>query len=107
MPTKQELSDLDRKCDWTWTTQNGVQGYLVKGQGAYASASIFLPCAGYGDRTSLWRAGWNGYYWSSVPISDYYSYNAWSLYFGSSDHYPNGYDRRNLGQSVRPVRDAD
>ena len=45
-PTKQELDDLCyNKCDWTWTTQNGVQGYLVKGQGAYASVSIFLPCA--------------------------------------------------------------
>ena len=106
MPTDQELSDLAGKCDWTWTTQNGVQGYLVKGQGAYASASIFLPCAGYVYGTSLLNAGSHGYYWSSVPDSDSnYYYGAWSLYFLSSDRSTSSYYyRRYYGQSVRPVR---
>ena len=26
MPTKQEMKDLCNKCDWTWTTMNGVTG---------------------------------------------------------------------------------
>ena len=103
MPTEQELSDLDSNCDWTWTTQNGVKGYVVKGKGSYASASIFLPCAGLGYGTSLYDAGSNGNYWSSVPNSD--DDIAWSLYFYSSDHYTDDYYyRRFLGQSVRPVQ---
>ncbi len=102
MPTYQELSDLARKCDWTWTTQNGVQGYLVKGQGAYASVSIFLPCAGYGHGTSLNYAGSYGYYWSSVPNSDNANYS-WYLYFDSGYH-DSGNGHRNSGQSVRPVQ---
>ncbi len=102
MPTKQELSDLDSKCDWTWTTVNGVKGYVVKGKGVYASASIFLPCAGYGNGTSLSDAGSGGRYWSSVPSSDNFG-NAWRLYFDSSDH-RTGYHRRNHGRSVRPVQ---
>ena len=103
MPTKQELEDLEEKCDWEWTTKNGVNGYIVRGKGKYASASIFLPCAGYGNGASLSRAGSNGDYWSSVPYSDYYCYS-WSLSFNSSYH-GTGYDcRRGYGQSVRPVQ---
>ena len=101
MPTKRELSDLNSKCDWAWTTQNGVQGYLVKGKGTYASASIFLPCAGYGYGTSLYYAGSYGYYWSSVPYSDYY--RAWILDFSSGYRYTSS-DYRGHGQSVRPVQ---
>ena len=101
MPTKQELNNLVNKCDWTWTATNGVNGYVVKGKGAYAAASIFLPCSGNGYGTSLGNAGSNGNYWSSVPDSD--SYNAWGLYFHSSCHNTYYYDRNN-GQSVRPVQ---
>ena len=107
MPTKQELSDLNSKCDWSWTTRNGVKGYVVKGKGAYAAASIFLPCAGYGEWTSLRNAGSYGDYWSSVPSSgsSYYNVRAWYLHFSSSDRYTDDdYQIRDDGQSVRPVQ---
>ncbi len=75
MPTKDEISALNDNCDWTWTTRNGANGYVVRGRGAYSSASIFLPAAGlggggFGDGTSLYRAGSLGYYWSSVPVRE-------------------------------------
>ncbi len=102
MPTKQELDDLSSKCDWKWTTVNGVKGYEIHGKGAYASARIFLPCAGVGNGTSLRYAGSYGYYWSSLPDSDYY-YGAWYLNFYSSNHSTTYYCRFG-GQSVRPVQ---
>ena len=99
MPTQQELDDLVNKCNWEWTTQNGVKGWTVTGKD---SASIFLPAAGNGLGTSLYGAGSVGNYWSSVPRSDLDNY-AWDLYFYSGYHGTNiGY--RNLGQSVRPVQ---
>ena len=101
MPTIQELGALNNNCDWTWTTMNGVNGYVVRGRGDYASASIFLPTAGYGYRTSLYDAGSIGNYWSSVPCWGYY--NAWYLYFRSSYHNTDDYDR-NLGRPVRPLQ---
>lgn len=102
MPTYQELYDLCyNKCDWTWTTQNGVNGYIVRGRGEYASNSIFLPCAGYGRGTSLSRSGSYGYYWSSVPSSG--NYYAYGLYFNSSYRNPGDYSRY-CGRSVRPVQ---
>ena len=102
MPTQQEENDLNINCDWTWTTKNGVNGYEVRGRGDYASNSIFLPCAGFGNGTSLSNAGSDGDYWSSVPLSDYYN-GACYLYFTSSLlHFY--YHERYFGRSVRPVR---
>jgi hypothetical protein len=102
MPTKQEFDGLNNNCDWTWTTQNGVNGYAVRGRGAYASNSIFLPAAGICFGASRYYSGSCGYYWSSVPNSG--SINAWGLYFSSSYHctYSGGYCT--YGQSVRPVQ---
>ena len=104
MPTYAELSALNSKCDWTWTTQNDVNGYMVRGRGDYASASIFLPAAGDGYGTFLYHAGLDSRYWSSVPDSD--SDYAWDLYFfyGYSGSYNTDIDRRYFGQSVRPVQ---
>ena len=101
MPTKQEVYDLNNKCDWIWTTMNGVYGYIVRGRGSYASNSIFLPCAGRGYGSSLRNAGSFGYYWSSVPRSDYF--NTWDFFFNSGCHYASYIDRY-YGQSVRPVQ---
>ena len=101
MPTRQELNDLRKKCNWIWVTKNGVNGYIVRGRDEYASASIFLPAAGYGSGTSLGNVGSCGHYWSSVPYSDS---NAWSLYFLSSGHDTNSYYYRSRGQPVRPVQ---
>ena len=101
MPTQQELGALCNKCDWTWTTMNGVNGYVVCGRGDYASASIFFPAAGDVDGISLYDAGSYGYYWSSVPFSD--DYYAWYLGYGSSGSCTD-YDCRSYGRSIRPVQ---
>ena len=100
MPTDQELRNLVDKCDWNWARKNGVNGCLIHGRGSYASASIFLPAAGYGDGAS--RSGLGGNYWSSVPHS--YSNTSWSLLFDSSYH-GTGYScYRYHASPVRPVQ---
>jgi hypothetical protein len=101
MPTKQEFSDLNSKCDWVGTTLNGVKGYIVRGRCDYSSVSIFLPFAGNGYGTSLIDVGSIGNYWSSVPFSD--DYDAWGLFFYSGCH-NTGADSRWYGQSVRPLQ---
>ena len=74
----------------------------MRGRGDYASNSIFLPCAGYGDGTSLSGSGSNGYYWSSVPCSD--GNCSRDLRFGSGGHNTHYYNRSYGGFSVRPVQ---
>ena len=104
MPTDAELSALINNCDTEWTSRNGVSGRLVKGRGAYASKSIFLPAAGYGYFSYLSSLGSSGYYWSSTPHSNY-SGRAWYLHFDSGYFGRNDYDYgRDDGLSVRPVR---
>ena len=100
MPTMHELEELRSKCTWTWTTQNGVNGYKVtsNSNGNY----IFLPAAGYRDLGSLYGDGDYGHYWSSSAYGADYSTTALYLYF-----YSTWKDRKNdykaAGRSVRPV----
>jgi hypothetical protein len=80
---------------------NGVIGYVVRGKGAYASNSIFLPAAGYGDGSSLNGAGSRGEYWSSVPFF-HGDYGANAI-LSTSDYHSASFDYRYRGLSVRPV----
>jgi len=106
MPTSDEIQALVDYCSTTWTVNwngTGVAGYVVTGKGTYASKSIFLPVAGYGNNADLSHPGSYGYYWSSTPNSDFSNY-ACFLYFSSSDLYRADSRNRYLGQPVRPVR---
>ena len=102
MPTDAELTELREQCTWTWTSQNGVNGYKVTSKSN--GNSIFLPAAGYRDDSSLSNAGSLGYYWSSSLYTAYtgYPYYAWSVDFLSGSVNRNYY-YRDYGQSVRPV----
>ena len=98
MPTEAEIKELISKCDWTWTTYNGVAGQKVTGPNGNC---IFLPAAGWRLGTSVFHQGSYGYYWSG-SLHEGYSYFAYKLSFdrgsvlwGSSDRY--------RGYSVRPV----
>ena len=102
MPTYDELNELRSKCTWTWTTQQGVNGYVngynVEGPNGN---SIFLPAAGCRLGSSLDDAESYGYYWSSTPY-DYYTNHTYYLYFDSGHHYMSNL-LRYYGRSVRPV----
>ena len=101
MPTIAEQKELRNtsNCTWTWTTQNGVEGYKVTSK--VNGNSIFLPAAGYRYYGSLDFAGSCGYYWSSSLHTSYGS-SAFNVNFGFSYVDWNGYYRYN-GQSVRAV----
>lgn len=103
MPTHAELNKLRSNCTWTWTSQNGVNGYRVTSKSN--SNSIFLPAAGYRGGSSLYNAGSNGYYWSSSLDTDDPD-DAWGVDFDSYGVYSNNYYNslsRSRGYSVRPV----
>lgn len=102
MPTYKEMEELRTKCTWTWTTQNGVNGYRVTGTNGN---SIFLPAAGYRDGSNLSYTGTDGNYWTStLYMDDSDSYRARELYF-SSGSVNCGRLGRSVGLSVRPVYD--
>lgn len=98
MPTKAEQDELRNNCTWTWITQNGVNGYKVKGTN---NNWIFLPAAGYRFKWSLLYVGVYGHYWSS-SIHDSYIDNAFYLYLTTSN-FSSGYSERYDGLTVRAV----
>lgn len=98
MPTKTQMSELNSKCTWTWTTQNGKRGYKVTGPNGN---SIFLPAAGGCGSSGLSSTGSIGGYWSS-SVSESLPYSAWQLVFQSSYHRIQSYYRED-GHSVRAV----
>ena len=95
MPTDAEWTELREKCTWTWTLQNGVNGWLVT---ASNGNSIFLPSADY--RRDIYF-GTDGGYWSSSLDTSYPSF-AWSVSFVFNSVLRD-YNLRCLGFSVRPV----
>ena len=99
MPTDAEWGELIANCTWTWTTQNGINGYRVASK--TNSNSIFLPAAGYRDDTNLSTVGRRGRYWSS-SLGGNDPRDAWGLYF-DSDYVDRDGSNRGRGQSVRPV----
>ena len=118
MPTLQELNDLRSKCDWTWMTMNDVNGYVVRGRGAYSSCSIFFPAAGRGSEggkfyLSNGRGSRTGHYWSSVPATTYLDHDkvgSFMLYFTSDSILTREWagvvsdGKRYYGYSIRPVQ---
>ena len=102
MPTAAEMTELREQCTWSWTTQNGVNGYKVTSKkSGYTNNSIFLPTAGYRNGSSLIYAGSSGNYWSSSLDTDNPG-DAWNVNFDSGHVYRESYSR-DYGHSVRPV----
>ena len=64
MPTREECRELIERCQWTFTTRNGVKGMLVTGPNGN---SIFLPSGGYkrGDGVDIHAEQVRGEYWTA------------------------------------------
>ena len=101
MPSSVQQQELIDNCTSEWTTVNGVNGQIFKGNNG---GSIFLPAAGYLSNDVLCNAGSRGYCWSSTqnPSDSYDAYYAYSLYFSSGFVVRYG-NNRDCGRSVRPV----
>ena len=114
LPTTEEMQELVSKCDWEWTSQNGVNGHKIMLKSDH-SVFIFLPLPGERYGTSLfpeYQSGqpW-GHYWSGTPYSDDYK-EAYLLYLLKDDTthgviYGKAWNIRPCGFSIRPVRDRD
>ena len=104
VPTRNELETLgissasQSLVTRSWTTQNGVSGYVLTNNPPDGN-SLFLPGGGgrVNNTGSLYGTG-TGYYWSSAP----YSIGAYVLNFDSGNLYTGG-TYRAFGFSVRCV----
>lgn len=63
MPTKDEMIELVKECQWIWLSySNNVSGYLVTGPNGN---SIFLPAAGYYNKNNNIGLNSSLYYWTN------------------------------------------
>lgn len=105
-PTYSEWVELLSHCTHTWTTQNGVNGFLLT---ARNGNSIFLPATGCFADADLDGVGSRGCYWSS-SLNKAYPDSVKSFKFSGFntdwlDHDIYDYTRE-FGLSVRPVRSS-
>ena len=99
IPSDSEWTELRTKCKWTWTSQDGKNGYKVTGLNGN---SIFLPAAGMIDGTTLHNAVPSGNYWSCSLNTDN-PLRALSVYFDSGGVFRYDTYRRYGGLSIRPI----
>ena len=98
LPTKAEQDELREKCNWEWTSINGIDGYQVTGTNGN---SIFLPAAGLYSYQQLVLGYTDGAYWTSSLDTDYSNDSAF-FSFSSKRVECGRYDRCN-GLPIRPV----
>ena len=99
MPTDAEMTELRNNCTWTWTIQNGVNGYKVTSKNN--SKSIFLPSAGYRNDNLSYDIGSHGYYLSSSLNTDSPDRARLVLFHTTGVYRDYGY--RRCGRTVRPI----
>lgn len=103
IPTVDEFEELVKECTWTWTTQDGHNGYRVTGKNG---KSIFLPAAGgfnfYGGDASVRGSGEHGYYWSATRNKKYILL-AYYLSFDNGYYDWDYFINRILSFTIRPV----
>lgn len=98
IPKAAEWQELLDNCTWTWSTNNGTTGVLIKSK--INGNSIFLPAAGYVHSTEFNKVGSSGFYRSASlwdPLSVY------GVAFTEDSHYLSDGFNRYVGFSIRPV----
>ncbi|MBR3871427.1 MAG: InlB B-repeat-containing protein, partial [Paludibacteraceae bacterium] len=101
-PSANEFSTLMNPnfTKWTWTTQNGVNGYKVTS--LINGNSIFLPAAGMYKDSNTIGVGTYGYYWTDY-IYTYQPFESYGPYFNSREKDSETTAMRYEGYSIRPV----
>lgn len=108
IPSYEEVYELYRLCTWTWTTVNGVNGYLVESNvEGYSGRSIFLPASGIMMEDAVEDAEGSGWYWTNRLSSNVASSYSSFLYLLEDGHYIQYLYYRCLGFTVRPVATSD
>ncbi len=104
-PGKDEISELIYNCEWTWTVQNGREGYNVTGR---TGNSIFIPLD-INSKDVFGRSGKS--YWSSnaymMPGGSTKGYTLHIRNFIHGDYHNRSIDDYDTAapMTIRPVRD--
>ena len=98
VPSEAQWRELLRNTTSTWTTQNGINGRLLR---ASNGESIFLPAGGYYWLENLNRVGADGNYWASTISSAGANYAMYYKFYSGNGEM--AYNDLSIGYNVRPV----
>lgn len=108
MPTYTELMELIKNCQWTFSSIDGVKGYMGRSKiTGYEDAWIFFPAAGFCNEENSYP-GYEGYYWTSTNCGGSNSIQSDAFAFNPSMITTIGYGdgmARIVGASIRPVHE--
>lgn len=99
MPTQNEMNELQRETNGTWTTINGVNGMKFASK-TDSNRYLFIPAAGYKSGTNTYNQGTYGYMWSSTPSDSSYAIRC----YVNNNNYKVEASMRTMGLSIRGVR---
>lgn len=95
---------LPTRSEWVLIAEEfGQQNGMLNG--TTLSDQLNLPKLSYVDAEDKIHPSYGGYYWSSTTYS--YTTYAYRLTFSAGQVYPSDYHYRNLGLSLRLVRDVE
>lgn len=104
IPSKEDIEELKKECNWTWGTIGKINGFKVSGPNG---KSVFLPAAGYNSGENISDASGSlyserGHYWGATMIGTYYGY---CLNFDRDDGFKwdDGHGYKFWGYTVRPI----
>lgn len=105
MPTCKEVEELYDECEWKWTNEGGMSGYLLTGPN---ENTIFLPACGIKINQEVQDLGKMGYFWTSERSSAENEYGfAYELYIVNGIRHSGKYPLRDclptFGLNIRPV----
>lgn len=104
IPSSDQIYELTRECSWKKSSRNGHKGYIVTGRNGN---SIFIPCAGYYERTKRIGLGGYGLYWSSQGGEECCSSDdsGWAYVMDIQGDYAGSYASGFcwLGAPIRPI----
>ncbi len=102
IPTDEEWVELIENCTWSWSTHNGINGYIVTSK--KNGVSIFMPVAGFRcGSDDLLNSGNTGYYWAS-SINEMFPHKANYMYFSIDTVFVSKWSRE-VGHSVRAIQE--
>lgn len=105
IPTCDEFKELYDECDWKWSTEGGMSGYLITGPN---ENTIFLPASGIKIKEEVQDLCKMGYFWTSERSSSENEYGfAYEFYIVNGIRHSGKYPLRNclptFGLNIRPV----
>ncbi len=102
IPTEKEFKELIDCCNWVWTNENGVNGFIISSKAEGNTNSIFLPAGGF-NSYKLTKVDEICSYWCA-NISDNDSPFYSTTFQGSPEEKKLGIiNLRYTGQTIRPV----